>query len=309
MRAEEEYKLHEHEGGRRPPLSLFPRGSAASPDARYINVTITSAEELLRICIDRMYPGGALPYLPNRFLLWFTYAAIVLLKAMYSGAMSRNELPEATRLIDRLCECLIDASPDDDHPAVRYGLQLKSLKGRMAGLATSNSPAGGGTVPLPPVDDGPGGHSHATNGRRDSVRERDAAPDLEAAAAQGVPWLGDGPEQWFPAQALPPHNPISFPYSTPIAPPHAQPVSDVINLHPRESVGTGVDENLGFPTFDWFGLDPPGAGNGAAGGGAGGMAAAEPGAAQANPFGSVDFTPDFWMKVGPGEAQGGFPFR
>ncbi|CAK9782420.1 unnamed protein product [Cutaneotrichosporon oleaginosum] len=296
MRAEEEYKLHE--GGRRPPLSLFPRGSAASPDARYINVTIMSAEELLRICIDRMYKGGALPYLPNRFLLWFTYAAIVLLKAMYSGAMSRTELPEAAKLIDQLCECLIDASPDGDHPAVRYGLQLKSLKKSMEGLGTSaSSPAGGGTVPLPPaVGDLVQDHRDIREpSRAANVRDSRDVPDLETAAQQGVPWLNE--EQWFPTQSAPPHNPISFTYSTPVGVgrPHEQPVSEVINLQPRGSIGMGVDENLGFPSFDWLGLDQ----------GNGGVGAAP----QANPFDGVGFTPDFWMKVTPGEGQGGFPFR
>ncbi|BEI94648.1 uncharacterized protein CcaverHIS019_0702290 [Cutaneotrichosporon cavernicola] len=296
MRAEEEYKLHE--GGRRPALSLFPRGSAASPDARYINVTIMSAQELLRICIDKMYKGGALPYLPNRFLLWFTYAAIVLLKAMYSGAMSRTELPEASGLIDQLCECLIDASPDDDHPAVRYGLQLKALKKSMADLDISvSSPAGGGTLPLPPADS-ESRHPRDTHEptRTTNGREGRDIPDLETAAHQGVPWLNE--EQWFPAQSAAPHNPISFTYSTPagVPRPHEQPVSEVINLQPRGSIGMGVDNNLGFPTFDWLGLDP---------GNSGPMGAAPP----ANPFDGVGFTPDFWMKVTPGEGQGGFPFR
>jgi len=39
-----------------------------------------AARALLLICVDSLYPGGALPYLPSRFLLWFTYGALVLLK-------------------------------------------------------------------------------------------------------------------------------------------------------------------------------------------------------------------------------------
>jgi hypothetical protein len=38
--------------------------------------------EPLKICVDWLYPGGALQYLPQRFLLWFTYAAVLLLKGM-----------------------------------------------------------------------------------------------------------------------------------------------------------------------------------------------------------------------------------
>lgn len=88
MAAEE--RLREHGA---PPKSilLFPRGAAASPDARYIFQSIDAGRQLLHIWVDRLHPGGALPYLPNRFLLWFTYAAIVLLKALYSGAILRAD--------------------------------------------------------------------------------------------------------------------------------------------------------------------------------------------------------------------------
>lgn len=99
IRGEEEYKLleqrHREQGGTtklaRPSLSLFPRGAAQSPDARYIFQMCDAARELIHICVDNLYPGGALPYLPSRFLLWFTYGAIVLLKALYSGAMLRAD--------------------------------------------------------------------------------------------------------------------------------------------------------------------------------------------------------------------------
>jgi hypothetical protein len=87
MRAEEENKKLEERRARgeitdatRPSLSLFPRGAAHSPDARYIFQSCDSARALLEICVDRLHPGGALPYLPWRFLLWFTYAAVLLLK-------------------------------------------------------------------------------------------------------------------------------------------------------------------------------------------------------------------------------------
>ena len=88
MRADEEYQKLEKEykangstdSPPRPPLSLFPRGAAHSPDARYIFQSCDAARALLRICVDSLHPGGALPFLPSRFLLWFTYAAILLLK-------------------------------------------------------------------------------------------------------------------------------------------------------------------------------------------------------------------------------------
>jgi len=34
----------------------------------------------MRICIEDIYPQGFLPFLPSRYLLWFQYAAVFLLK-------------------------------------------------------------------------------------------------------------------------------------------------------------------------------------------------------------------------------------
>jgi hypothetical protein len=127
---------------------------------------------------------------------------------------------------------------------------------------------------------------------------------------------------------------MSFPYSAGfpygfVAPPHEQPLSEISSLQ------ISVDQNLGFATLDdWFPV-PGATGNAAGGGGssgggsgtgpAGAGAAFGPGAGSTgtanaaaglvpgagpagNPFEALDLA-DFWMKVGPGEAQGGFPFR
>lgn len=59
--------------------------------------------------------------------------------------------------------------------------------------------------------------------------------------------------------------------------------------------GGGNSLNLGFATLDdWFGSTSANVG--------------EQADDVNNPFGGLDLQ-DFWMKVGPGEAQGGFPFR
>lgn len=61
-------------------------------------------------------------------------------------------------------------------------------------------------------------------------------------------------------------------------------MSDIGNLHPQQM---NVND-LGFATLDdWFG---------------------QPENTDDALFGGLDLQ-DFWMKVGPGEAQGGFPFR
>lgn len=232
------------------------------------------------------------------------------------------------KLIDRLCECLESASDDDDHPAVRYGRQLQALRAKLAGMATSaNSPTGGDTVPLPGSDEhqdytAPAGLAPSP-GRphRASISHPGAAP----MDNQPVPWLDASVDPWsFPPPPLTQNAPFSFTYSTPggsaapaqpqaggsgtpglyVAPPHQQPLSDLGNLHPREGVDVSVGNNLGFATLDdWFVPNSNMNGNSAGvGGGAEEMVGA------GNPLAGLDFS-DFWMKVGPGEAQGGFPFR
>lgn len=133
--------------------------------------------------------------------------------------------------------------------------------------------------------------------------------------ADNFPWLSsldnsaiNNPNNASPAWQLPvqnqPPNSISFPYpNTPggVAPPHQQPLSEVNNLHPLDFAangngGAGASSlNLGFATLDdWFGSTSANQG--------------EQQDDSNNPFGGLDLQ-DFWMKVGPGEAQGGFPFR
>ncbi|GFZ50946.1 hypothetical protein JCM24511_08704 [Saitozyma sp. JCM 24511] len=278
IKAEEEYKKLEQQRkaqgstveAQRPPLSLFPRGAAASPDARYILQSCDAARTLLHICVDSLHPGGALPFLPSRYLLWFTYAAIFLLKALYSGAMLRADHAETLKLIDRLCTCFAQSATDGDHPATRYGHQLESLRKKLSGLSdatTASSPTGGHTVPLPPMS-GP-------------------------SAAPSVPFVNE-PEHFnvdfspsgawtFPVPQQPVQQ-VSFPYpNTPAtAPNFAQPVPGVPGLN--DFAG---QNDLGFVTLDgWFSQDQP------------------------DPPGFADLDlQDFWMKVGPGEAEGGFPFR
>jgi hypothetical protein len=119
--------------------------------------------------------------------------------------------------------------------------------------------------------------------------------DTPASAQNG----GNSPAWQLPIQNQPSHT-ISFPYpNTPaVAPPHQQPLSEVNNLNPMDfaSSNNGNSLNLGFATLDdWFGTSSS-------------NNQGEQQGDPSNPFGGLDLQ-DFWMKVGPGEAQGGFPFR
>ncbi|WVQ84547.1 hypothetical protein IAT38_006701 [Cryptococcus sp. DSM 104549] len=355
IRGEEEYKLlvqkHKAKGGTsvlpRPSLSLFPRGAAQSPDARYIFQMCDAARELIHICVDNLYPGGALPYLPSRFLLWFTYGAIVLLKALYSGAMLRADHKRTLELIDRLCLCFAQCSTDEEYPAVRYGKQLEALRKKLAGLsdkAPAPSPAGNRAAPRPPQR-ARGQETRPTSSGSVSppppVQQDHQPADQETAwyPPSGPPSNGPhvDPGSWQPPFTNQYAQPVVFPYPTTpgpigghpaqghqgppgmmqsafVPPPHQQPFMEFGNSIMMDGGINGMTglngdhngaqaqgaSNLGFTTLeDWFGFGGVGGVNGAGGVQDDGLGM--PGA-------GLDLQ-DFWMNVGPGEAQGGFPFR
>ncbi|WWC64751.1 uncharacterized protein I303_107362 [Kwoniella dejecticola CBS 10117] len=349
IRAEEEYRALQRQSQQKgtttiPKLSLFPRGAAQSPDARYIFHMCDAAREMLHICVNKLYPGGALPFLPIRHLLWFTYAAIVLLKALYSGAMLRGDHQRTNDLIDRLCHCLSQTSTDSDYPAVRYGKQLEALRRKLAGLSdaiNTRSPTGGMEVPLPPIRrmsttqwDGTEAYRVSENDRfsaQQSVppRQDQSRPanhqngynesnnwrqqsNQQAPAAQFAEYLyPDAREPIAPLSHLPPYMPTANPINT--APYTQQPISDVggtqASLPTTYQGGAGGNTDYGGntssnptygPTDNWFGFV-----------GLGGNWQGEVANRQEAGFGQVaglDLD-DFFLQVGPGEAQGGFPFR
>lgn len=59
-----------------------------SPDAKFILEAIDAAADLLRICTDRLHPQGVLQFLPWRYFLYFAYAGVFLLKAVFIKAVA-----------------------------------------------------------------------------------------------------------------------------------------------------------------------------------------------------------------------------
>ena len=97
-RAEQEKEAREREGKLATPgmpaagaVSIFPRGSATSPDAVYIYESIDAAHEILGICL-RLGHRGVLRYLPTRYLTNFAYSGTFALKAAYSGAVAKTDI-------------------------------------------------------------------------------------------------------------------------------------------------------------------------------------------------------------------------
>ncbi|GHJ85529.1 hypothetical protein NliqN6_1931 [Naganishia liquefaciens] len=123
------------------PAVFFPRSSAFTPDALYIYEAINAGRELLGICINELYPEDVLQYLPSRYLLWFQYAAVFLLKAVYSGAMVQSDHVATLVLVERLCNCLVTCSKDSGHPAARYGHLIRALSSRLLAQSSSAAPS------------------------------------------------------------------------------------------------------------------------------------------------------------------------
>ncbi|CED83259.1 Zn(2)-C6 fungal-type DNA-binding domain [Phaffia rhodozyma] len=110
-----------------PDGNIFPRGPLASPDSKFIMESIDAARQLLMLCTERLHPGGALPFLPARFFLWFTYASVFLLKAIYSNAILRSDTRNILELIQKVIFCLANSSPDKSHLGIRHALLLRTV--------------------------------------------------------------------------------------------------------------------------------------------------------------------------------------
>lgn len=101
-----------------------------SPDAKFILEAIDAAADLLRICTDRLHPQGVLQFLPWRYFLYFAYAGVFLLKAVFIKAVAplvsaldfsiwsacvKNFIQDRrtiVRLLKRLIVCLACSSKD-----------------------------------------------------------------------------------------------------------------------------------------------------------------------------------------------------
>jgi hypothetical protein len=108
---------------------IFPRGVAGSVDAKFILESKKAAYDILEICINQLYKGGALAYLPARYYGYLTYAAVFLIKVAFTGAVGLKEQRYILNLIKRLIACFSDdsISSDRQHPLVRCGNQLRML--------------------------------------------------------------------------------------------------------------------------------------------------------------------------------------
>lgn len=116
---------------------IFPRGLGESPDVKYILEAIDSASELLKICLEDLFPQGALGFLPSRFYGYFSYAAVFLMKVILTEAVVPSERERLIGLISNAITAIHSSSSKftKQHVGVRSSRQLKRLLGTLLSVA------------------------------------------------------------------------------------------------------------------------------------------------------------------------------
>ncbi|KAI1999753.1 hypothetical protein LOY97_006809 [Ophidiomyces ophidiicola] len=100
---------------------------ASMQDSRFIYASVRSAKEYLRILNTSVDPERHLRYLPLRYYLYGTYAAVFLYKAHSFGVISRDEQSELREMIRETMARMCRASAGPDKTGTRYALLLERL--------------------------------------------------------------------------------------------------------------------------------------------------------------------------------------
>ncbi|KAH8901756.1 hypothetical protein GQ53DRAFT_708089 [Thozetella sp. PMI_491] len=139
--------------------NIFPHGTMATPDGRYIYTAVESSRNLLRIVNDRIDPARHLRYLPVRFYLYEIYAAVFLFKAYTLRAISKEEHQRSAALVRTFTSRLEAAATCDQHVASRYSKLLASLWFGKADAAPPQGSPQGSTPPAArrPLNTAPNG--------------------------------------------------------------------------------------------------------------------------------------------------------
>lgn len=110
--------------------AIFPRGITGTADSKFILEAIKGASDLILICVNELFPGGALPYLPSRFYGYINYAAVFLIKVVFTDAVAAISSNDTMLLLERLIRTLMNVSrvaPDKQHSCVRSAKQIRTL--------------------------------------------------------------------------------------------------------------------------------------------------------------------------------------
>ncbi|KAI5481636.1 hypothetical protein MNV49_002862 [Pseudohyphozyma bogoriensis] len=165
---------------------LFPSGLVASPDAKFILEAIDAAADLLRLVTDRLHPGGALPFLPSRFFMMFSYAGVFLLKAVYVEAVAPTDKIVIIRLLKRLIFVLACASTDEQSQGVRYA---RLLNGLLRAFSRGHESMAVTRAPTPARRNSISGETPDVSGVAPSPAVR---PDLDFTVPWGASPAGEG---------------------------------------------------------------------------------------------------------------------
>ncbi|KIY72965.1 hypothetical protein CYLTODRAFT_417473 [Cylindrobasidium torrendii FP15055 ss-10] len=96
----------------------------SSPDAKFVLEGADAATEILKICTNRIHSTVGLSWLPWRFFLFFSHAAVYLLKALFIEAIPGADQRGILHLLKHL---IVALSSDPQHPGARYARLLNGL--------------------------------------------------------------------------------------------------------------------------------------------------------------------------------------
>lgn len=115
-------------------------------DRPYIKQVILASQNLLRVIVEGLYPGGHLRHAPVRTCFRIISVAIILLKCISLGASEEN-VALSLRYMDLTVEALKDCIADDVHVALRFADLLdtltKKIKARFVRMASAHDSNGG----------------------------------------------------------------------------------------------------------------------------------------------------------------------
>ncbi|CAN6613324.1 hypothetical protein TRVA0_005S02432 [Trichomonascus vanleenenianus] len=109
--------------------SVFPHGVAASPDTKFILECQDAACNILRICVNQLKEGGVLPYMPARYYSYFLFAAVMLIKIVFTEAISVDRQHGIMKLVKQTIRCFEQKGRliDERHTLVFCAQQLRVM--------------------------------------------------------------------------------------------------------------------------------------------------------------------------------------
>jgi hypothetical protein len=179
---------------------IFPRGLGESPDVKYILEAIDSASELLKICVEVLFPQGVLGFLPSRFYGYFSYAAVFLMKVILTEAVAPSERERLISLIRNAISAIHSSSSKfaNQHVGVRSSRQLKRLFRTLISVTDKDLTSTPSATYQEVSEQRPSGVTHSSGDFAFWLNLLESNPTIDATA--GISLLDDA--SWSPEEYM-----------------------------------------------------------------------------------------------------------